>query len=46
MGMKLMSEDADYITLYLDKKEEKPTLEECQKFVVKHLAEIELELGG
>jgi len=33
MGKKLMSEDAEYITLYLDKKEEKPTLEECQKFV-------------
>ena len=33
MGKKLMSENAEHITLYLNKKDEKPTLEECQEFV-------------
>ena len=33
MGKKLMSENAEHITLYLNKKDEKPTLEEWQEFV-------------
>ena len=30
---KVMSENAEHITLYLDDKDKTPTLEECQKFV-------------
>ena len=33
MGMLLSSENAEHLTLYLDKKDEKPTLEKCQEFV-------------
>jgi len=33
MGKKLMSENAEHITLYLNRKDEKPTLKECQEFV-------------
>ena len=33
MGMLLSSENAEHLTLYLDRKDEKPTLEKCQEFV-------------